>query len=231
MRGIIFVACLLISAVGLAVAQETPPAWSALADQKFEFSAEGTRIATSVERDDIIVSTPIAHQRTVVLLDAVANTNSGRTLAPVGAVGYFAGAINNEDIWCFPTDQGPWPRVNCFVNRNNTWFLTGPASNQYYPLTIAMSALLEPVTPVRFEERQVVLHPDLRAEYRFRRWGRNGAEVDLLVGGGTLMRGLFHSAPRQPDGSALLTTPVGVVRLQPQGNRGASVTNVSVPIP
>jgi hypothetical protein len=215
----------------LAAAQDAPPVWSALADQKFAFHNEGVHIPETATQGDTVISIPVTHLRAAIARQAISDQNTGEALVNAGASGYLAGQFGGEDVWCFQPSSGR--SVACFVQRSGIWYATGPANHNFYPTSVQLSALLTRVSPVEIEQGAATASSDLRAEYRLRRWSRRGAEVELLIGRQPVAAGtyrVYQTFARQTDGSALVATPVGLIRLSDAGHGSVSVSNVSVEV-
>jgi hypothetical protein len=74
------------------------------------------------------------------------------------------------------------------------------------------------------EERPIDVHSDLRAEYIFRGWGDEHIDVQLRLAGRPMLAvGVFKRIQTESDGSALLQTPFGLLRLERDGSSRSRV--------
>lgn len=222
-----------------AIAQSPPqldPYLTAM-EATLRFHGEGVQIASSVERGDSIISMPVSHLRTGILRNDL--RLRGGTLAnylDAGVPGFYAGefAVQGQTtgaMWCFARRAGDLSAgTRCILEHHaGAWVVAGEPSNMYFPVSAQVRLNPSTLPAPEIDEEPVRVNPNLTADYIFRGWGRNHADVQLQLGGRPLLAiGVFQRIQREPDGSALLPTPFGLIRLdQHSSNRGAAVVRVA----
>lgn len=175
------------------------------------------RVAREVRPGEPFLSMPIRHSRTGVLQNDLYSDGLEirRTLfAPRGSraiwLGYFVPRGNRNgqgggDLWCFVSPGGApsmndcvWGRTAVFVNP-----LYVSEINQSWPAAYQRILTENPVIVEEPSEEAA----DIRLVFSLLEW-RDG-ELWYTVRGG----GLFSRAPLEADGSALIHTPAGPIRL------------------
>ncbi len=206
------------------------------------FEQDGVRIAEEAQRGDTIISMPVAHRRTAVAREPIrfrGGLRNGAAYVEAGAHGYFAGEFSDiaggakMPVWCFSNEpESPDANVACIVNSGDSetgWRVAREPSNRYLPITFTLSPRGTPVDAPALDEQAASVCPDLRAEYVLRGRNRIAVDIELRLGGERVfMVGVFRRLNLQSDGTALLETPYGTLRLATNGDR-VLITRTEVP--
>ena len=141
-------------------------------------------------------------------------------------------------MWCFARNaENLGGGTRCIIHQGNRtdgsaiWREAGDPDNPYLPITAGVNLAAPPIPAPEIIEQPVEVHPDLRVEYIFRRWGDDHLDVQLQLGGRPMLAtGVFRRVPVEADGSALSATPFGVVRVERAASGRARAT-LSAPTP
>lgn len=215
---------------------QTPPQsdpYLTAMEATLRFDGERVVIPSRVERGGSIISMPVTHLRTGILRNDL--RLSGGALANylnAGAPGFYAGEFAVEGVpagamWCFArraTDLSAGTR--CILQyRAGAWVAAGEPTNMYFPVSAQVSPNPSTLPAPEIDEQSVSVNPDLTADYILRSWGRNHVDVQLQLGGRPLLAvGVFKRIQRESDGTALLATPFGLIRLEQDGSNAASIS-------
>ena len=239
MREILGLGLVLLLA-GTAAAQTSPsedPYLTAL-EATLRFQGEGVRVASQVGRGDSIISMPVTHLRTGILRNDL--RLRGGALAnylDAGVPGFYAGefAVEGQSagpMWCFARRaENLGAGTRCILEygagSERVWVGAGDPTNMYFPVAAEVHSNPSTLPTPEIDEQPVSVNPSLTADYVFRGWGRDYADVQLQLGGRPLLAvGVFKRIPREADNSALLATPFGLIRLeQVASNRGAATVS------
>jgi hypothetical protein len=220
------------STIALAQAQPTLDPYLAFINENLRVRPDGVRIPSSVAANEAIISIPVEHLQTGVLRrDLRLRGGALANFLNAGAPGYYAGTFNMEGqsphaMWCFATrPDDVTPEIRCLIEYGfdragqPVWVVAREPSNKYLPIGAQVSRNPSTMPAPEIEERSVMVHPDLRAEYIFRSWTPTSADVQLRLGGDPILAiGAFRRISRQPDGAVLLMTPSGAIRLTQAGS-------------
>jgi len=212
------------------------------------------RVASgAVGRGQALVSIPFKYRRTAELTENLVIPGlfgSGeKILLKAGAKGYWAGRfssqiVNSTTLNGVPIRQSYGQRSNvqiwCFFGRNDKDKASSACLQQQedgraeyiitgQPYLLKSFSVMNSSTALKFsfQEKDVELFPDLRMEYRFIEWDSKDVDVDLMIQGVWV-----DSLPtqREADGSALLATPAGNLRLRQEGtNRLKALASMEQP--
>ncbi len=216
----------------LALAQPSPaldPYLIAM-QETLRFDADDIRVANEVRRGDAIVSMGVAHLRTGILQNELRRSRALVSVLPAGVPGFYAGQFAEEgrepgEMWCFARATRFESGARCIVETFAGWIEAGDPSNPYFPLAAQINPQAPPVPTPVIEEQPVDVHPDLRVEYILRGWGNGYVDVQLRLGGRPILAvGAFKRIRTEADGSALLPTPFGVIRMERDGPARARVS-------
>jgi hypothetical protein len=216
------------------------------------------RVASgAVGRDQALVSIPFRYRRTAELTADLLAAGGWRgnqmVMLKAGAKGYWAGrfrsqlistttyggvpirsspgAVSQTEIWCFfGVDDRNREASACVQQLSDGSAQLVTTGNQPYLLqSFSSSPSNQSVSQFQFVEKPLELFPDLRMEYRFREWDARDLDVHLVVRD-TLVENL--PSLREADGTALVATPAGTLRLRQNGTdrRTATVTLETAPI-
>jgi hypothetical protein len=192
------------------------------------------RVASGiVARDQPLVSIPYAYRRTAVLTADVADGGfwggGNRIYLKAGAKGYWAGSFSSgsfllssasRNLWCFfGVNQRDVATQACFLSDFNGKFIMVAGGHLVTSFVLPQSVV--GTLDLNFEEKVVEILADARLEYRFREWDDKDADVHLFVGNSFINNSAIG---RQADGSALLFTQAGQVRLRQSGTDRRSAT-------
>ncbi|MCA3693928.1 hypothetical protein [Aquidulcibacter sp.] len=200
------------------------------------------RVASgAVNRGEALVSIPFKYRRTAELTEDLVIPglfgNGERILLKAGATGYWAGRFSSltvnsttlngipirqsygqmsyVQIWCFfgSNDKGKAASacVQLLEDGRAEYIITG---RPYLLKNFSVQGASE-VLKFSFQEKEVEVLPDLRMEYRFVEWDTKDVDVDFMIQGVWIDS---LPAQREADGSALLETPAGNLRLRPLGS-------------
>lgn len=205
------------------------------------------RVASgAVGRDQALVSIPFKYRRTAELTDDLVIPGlfgSGeKVLLKAGAKGYWAGRFSSQvvnsttlngvpirqsygqrsyvQIWCFFGRDGNDKASNACLQQREDGRAEYIVTGQPYRLKSFSVMNSSAALKFSFQEKDVELFPDLRMEYRFIEWDSKDVDVDLMI------QGVWVDslpAQRQADGSALLSTPAGNLRLRQEGTNRLKV--------
>ena len=198
------------------------------------FEQDSAQVPEQAGRGDSVISMPVTHLRTGVLQNDLRFRTGLANYLDAGAPGFYAGEFATADapvpgpMWCFARRVDDLEAgTRCILSYGSAWVAAGEPTNMYFPVSAQVSQSPSPLPVPEIEEREMSVNPALTADYVFRGWGRNHADAQLQLGGRPLLAvGVFKRIQREADGSALLWTPYGVVRLEQVGSdRGrANVT-------
>jgi hypothetical protein len=191
------------------------------------------RIAREVRHGEPFLSVPIRHTRTGVLQNDLYTDGPEirRALfAPRGSkamwLGYFVprrsrDAEEGRDLWCF-VPPGDEPSLNrCALGRDAIFVNPLYVTEIEYASPAGIHRTLS-VLPI-IAEAPVEIPPDLRLVYLMDEW-----RDDVLRY--RLRSGLIEGAPLEPDGSALIQTIIGPVRLRRTDDPDAAIVEVATSI-
>lgn len=200
------------------------------------FDADDVRIASEVRRGESIISIGVAHTRTGILQNNLRRNFGLVSVVPAGVPGYYAGQFAPDggpsgDMWCFARNaQNLGAGVSCVIDRGvrydgvRIWREAAEPTNPYFPVSAAINPRAPPLPAPEIAEQAVEIHPDLRIEYIFVSWGDSYVELRTELGGRpTLATGVRKRIRLEADGSALLRTPFGTLRIERDG-RNARVS-------
>jgi hypothetical protein len=199
-----------------------------IAQLTMQYDIEGVIVPTKVVSGGSFISMPMLFKRTAVLLEDVRLKGDigGGVFLAAGTPGYFAGkfgrAGDSGQTWCFVRDvQGKAGDVKCIRETNMSvgqWVVMNGPSHKFLPISFDGPDGLALKSAPRIEEKPVKVHPDLRTECRFKKWGKKAADVECLLDGQhPLAKGVYQQLQRKPDGSAQMLTPYGMIRLTQTG--------------
>ncbi len=169
--------------------------------------------ASRIKPGETIVSEPFAFNRTAVLTNEVVGKTwrvKGLRI-PAGSLGFYAGSFGKNasrqvPTWCliYAASKGRMKR-NCLMLYDNATVVVPGAINIYGFSSFSVPVLgpTDYASTPAFEEKPIDIPGDLRLDYRFRRWGKSWAEIDVWANGEIAD---FQTAPKGADGRALLQT-------------------------
>jgi hypothetical protein len=189
-----------------------------------------------VARDQPLISIPYAYRHTAVLTEDVEGfsfTVSG-VQAPKGSPGYYAGTFGGagafnrgsiSDLWCFlPKEAGGKRDTICLLRNQPSVAAIAPTRlnpwmwvDQFAPATGSFDYVKTPI----FERRTVSIPGDLKLEYRHRGWSKDVLEVTEFAVGQRVQELSFR---READGTAILPTIAGKLRVSPAPGGSATVS-------
>jgi hypothetical protein len=198
-----------------------------------------TRVVTGqVAANDPIISIPVAHRRTAVLMEDMRDSAlfaNNAVVVPAGSPGYQAGAAGSDfslrgsDIWCFfPRFAEGNLRVSCFsetaANTNSEAVVTttSPPANPFAAPVYYMTAYVGTINAPRVEDRPIEFVPDMRLEFSLMRWTRTYAWVAIRINGDRVEERRLR---KDDNNSVSYPTPIGRLRL-----RQISRTNMNAAI-
>jgi hypothetical protein len=207
-----------------------------------KYEPEGVRVATEVVPRGVFLSLPVAHRRTGVLTQDVhylKKDQPGTVFVKAGAAGFSFAEFSNTNTatkrtWCFseaPTAKDPV--IKCVADMSGgagkTWAVGLAPMSKYVPILFEKGFGANTQAP-QVDIRSVKVHPDLRLECQFLKWGKSFADIRCLIGGQAIgLPGTFLRLDREADGSLAMDTPAGRLTLKPKG-AGAFVS-VATPQP
>jgi hypothetical protein len=218
--------------IGAAPAAESPATGLDL-PPSVRFAGPGDHMADGeAARGAVIASAPLAFARTGVLTEDV--TGRGYwvrgVLAPAGSPAIYLGAAAysvtrggrpvsgiptpHGEFWCFLPKKAGGRRETLCLGVFPGASLIGPDNANPYLFHGWAPANGPPnmATKARIDDKPVDLGGEIRVEYVFSGWGRDDVVVNIRAGG-------LPAEPlrlsRGADGSALLRTPSGVLRITP----------------
>jgi hypothetical protein len=178
----------------------------------------------------VIASAPLEFDRTGVLMEDVTGTSImvRGVLAPKGSPAIFLGGstsmmtqggapmgtrVLHGEFWCFlPARAGGKRQTLCLNVFGKASFIGPDKANPYLFTGWTVSG----TAPNAASGAPMADGPadlgEVKYEYVFAGWGRDHVNIDVRAGG---FAGERIWLPRGPDGSALLKTPGGVLRITP----------------
>ncbi len=206
-----------------------------------KYEVEGIRVSDAAVPNTIFLSLPVSHRRTGILsrdVHFVKNGKIGSLFAKAGSSAYsFAefsdGRTQTMSTWCFAdAPQVPSPKIKCLVDQSGgkgeSWAEGLVPSNKYMPIWFEKGVGANTEIPIVALGPSKV-HPDLRMECTFLKWGNTFADIRCLLGGQSIgLPGTFLRLDRATDGTLAFDTPAGRLRLTPQGS-GATVKIIAPP--
>jgi hypothetical protein len=218
MAGLAAALCLLLQPASAQPSPALDP-YLIVMQQTLRFDPDDVRVAAEARRGDAVISMGVAHLRTGVLQNELRRGRALASVLPSGVPGFYAGQFATEggepgDMWCFARNaQNIDAGTRCIVQTSQGWMEAGDPTNPYFAVT-AQVYTGAPVPDPVIEERPIDVHSDLRAEYIFRGWGDEHIDVQLRLAGRPMLAvGVFKRIQTESDGSALLQTPFGLLRL------------------
>lgn len=232
--------CLFSQSAATAQTSAPPPLdpYLVVMQDALRFDADDVRIAAQVSRGDAIISMGVTHTRTGVLQNDLRRNLALISVLPAGVPGYYAGQYAPiggpaGDMWCFALSaRNIEAGTKCILQTSRGWWEAGEPTNPYLPISAQVNPAAPPVPDPIIDERPIDVHSDLRAEYIFRSWGSSHVDVQLRLGGRPILAvGAFKRVQTEADGSALLNTPVGLIRLERDGrSRSRSLVSLVTPV-
>jgi len=201
-----------------------------------------------VAKNGIIASVPFDYRRTGILkTDIIAKPIfKEKTYLKAGAVGYWAGRFTTQlvttrnyggssygpksmtEIWCFFGKDGKDRDAYICIQDGEASTNVLSTNRKPYMLTEFSSSVGEPeLDRPKIEEKQLDIAPDLALEYRFEKFKKNYAVVNQYINSELVKT---DTLPLENDGSAILITPLGNLKIVKINEESANISLISAPV-
>ncbi len=200
-----------------------------------------------ITKNGIIASIPFDYRRTGILKsDIIAKPIfKEKTYLKAGAVGYWAGRFTSQivttrnysgssygpktmtEIWCFFGKDGKDRDAYICIQDGETSTNVLSTNRKPYMLTEFSSSINEPeLDRPKIEEKQLDVAPDLAIEYRFDKFKKNYAVINEYINDELVKT---DTLPLETDGSAILITPLGTIKIVKSKDENANISLISGP--